>query len=123
MELVNLNRPVVAAEANWGRWIVQCLTCTDALTLTPGTPLFRCWTCGLEAEILWPINTEAIERLLLMRPLEQHRNWLPGETLHDLLAENVAHGIGPRVGEEIAIIGDMITLDTLPASQRLMIGA
>lgn len=125
MELINLNRPVVSAEANWGRWIVRCLICADALKLAPRTPLFQCWTCGLEAEVLWPVNTAAIERLLMMRPLEQTRNWLPGETLTDLLEENVLHGVGlTQPGDEIQIVGDRIITDTLPASRALrQIGA
>jgi hypothetical protein len=65
-----------------------------------------------------------VERLLTFRPDVTTRNWVPGETLHDLLAENVAHGIGPDVGESMTIIGDKITADTLPAARgRLPIGA
>jgi hypothetical protein len=123
VNLVTL-RPVVYAYANRGRWVVDCPVCSDALKLTPGEPLFGCWGCGTEAEVVWPVNPAAIERLLGMRPLAQSRNWQPGETLHDLLAENVAHGIGPDVGESMTIIGDKITADTLPAARgRLPIGA
>ena len=124
MTLVKV-RPDVHAEANWGRWVVRCFVCTDALKVAPGDRQFQCWGCGAEAEIQWPVNPAAIERLLLMRPLAQTRNWSPGETLHDLLAENVLHGIGPtEPGQELAIVGDDITLDTLPAKPaRLQIGA
>lgn len=123
--LIRTNVPTVAAEANWGRWVVPCYVCSDALKVTPGDSLFHCWGCGAEAEILWPANREAIERLLLLRPLAQTRNWFPGETLHDLLEENVTHGIGPKEpGQMISIVGDHITHDSLPAySGRLQIGA
>lgn len=66
-----------------------------------------------------------IERLLMMRPIPYTRNWLPGETLTDLLAENIEHGIGPsEPGQEMAIVGDQITTDSLPRpKRRLQIGA
>jgi hypothetical protein len=104
--------------------VVDCPVCSDALKLAPGDSLFACWGCGAEAEVVWPVNPAAIERLLLMRPLAQSRNWLPGETLHDLLAENIAHGIGPGMDESMVIVGDRIVTDTLPAARgRLPIGA
>jgi hypothetical protein len=122
VNLVHANRPVMAARANWGRWICDCPACPAALTLQPGTPEFVCWECGSRAEILWPSEDMArgVERLLMMRPLEQHRNWEPGETLHDLLAENVTHGIGPtEEGQQLMIVGDRIERDTLPTRRKV----
>ena len=121
MTLIHADRPLVAARANWSRWIVDCPACPAALTMQPGSPQFACWDCGCRAEVLWPTEdmVRGVERLLMMRPLAQNRNWEPGETLHDLLAENVAHGIGPtREGERMMIVGDQIELDTLPTRRR-----
>lgn len=114
----------VDAVANWGRWVAHCPICPSALAVQHGG-LVTCRECGTDYEVAFPAFAVAVERLLLMRPDVTTRNWLPGETLHDLLAENVEHGIGPtEPGQEIAILDDCITLDTLPASTaRRQIGA
>ena len=97
---------------NWSRWVVDCAWCTSGLI--PGVHLFDaggrkvrhslewgdrsmvCWDCGGVTEgIEWPPDPLAIELILSMRPEEKTRNWFPGETLNDLLQENVAHGIVP----------------------------
>jgi len=38
-----------------------------------------------------PTNYQQIERVLLERPNRENQNWLPGETLDDLLRENKEH--------------------------------
>lgn len=80
-----------------------------------------CWDCGTDVEVIWPPETvvQGVERLLSLRPDVSTRNWWPGETLHDLLADNMAHGvIAPDSdGPIMAIVGDRIELDTLPASR------
>jgi len=116
------------ARVNWSRWIVDCPICTSALALDPGTTLFECWDCGARAEVDWP-DAElraGIERLLMLRPDEQTRNWHPGESLHDLLAENLEHGAlgldGPAelVGGRLLQIDDeRIVVDNLPATRAL----
>ena len=88
------------AEANWGRWVVRCPRplCTNALTLPPGTSMYTCagpGGCGGEAVVVWPPDPQAIEALLRLRPIERTRNWLPGESIADLIAENAAHGCTP----------------------------
>jgi hypothetical protein len=90
-----LETHTVQAEANWSRWIVKCPVCPSALKLRPGTERFRCWDCDVEAEIIWPEEhmVAGIERLLAMRPNPINRNWLPGQTLIDLMWENGAHGV------------------------------
>lgn len=40
-----------------------------------------------------PADRAAIEAALAVRP-EENRNWVPGETVDDLLRENREHGIG-----------------------------
>lgn len=92
---------VAYAEANWGRWIARCPRpwCTNALAVDPGQQTFRCeyrvGGCGWDSPVSWPADPDAIEALLIMRPAAQTRNWQPGETLEDLLAENAAHGCLP----------------------------
>lgn len=69
-------------------------------------------------EIIWPTEAmvKAVERLLMMRPAPAHRNWFPGETLHDLMFENGAHGIFDHVGSGEFVVEDGgIRVDTLPA--------
>ncbi len=118
---------VAYARANWGRWCVDCPRCTSALALRPGAPVFDCWDCGARADIAWPSFTHDVERLLAMRPDVTTRNWEPGETLHDLLAENMAHGVMPLPldggGTLLTILGDRIIRDALPAAHtRVLIG-
>ena len=95
--------------ANWGRWLVDCPHCSSALTIDSEwgwyDPLnkkiqprsyFRCWDCGLTAEVEWPPDelVFSAERLLMMRPDPKTRNFDPKlETLNDLMWENGAHGI------------------------------
>jgi len=88
--------------ANWGRWVVNCASpaCASAMQVWPGQEWVRCADCAtLAADLIWPADPDGIEILLSMRPAEWNRNWLPGETLEDLLVENVAHGIFPPAVE------------------------
>lgn len=127
---------VAYARANWGRWIVDCSStaCTSALAVEPGTREMRCWDCGWATDlILWPADTDSIETILAMRPDEKTRNWA-GETLEDLLAENLAHGIIPAGidmdgGDQVVMLtaGDRIVGGAMAAEldsyRRLQIGA
>lgn len=99
------------ARFNWDKWLVDCAHCTSGLK--PGVHLYEdgrlvryavewgdtsmiCWDCGQVTEnIAWPPDPGAIEVILFMRPDEQNRNWWPGETLAELLLENITHGIMP----------------------------
>lgn len=84
------------ARFNWSRWVVDCSSpwCTSAMTLPAGTLLMRCLDCSWFTEpIVWPEQIDMIETVLLMRPDEKTRNWEPGETVFDLIAENLQHGI------------------------------
>lgn len=92
-----VRRGVIHARANWGRWVGDCPSpfCASALQLSAEQPWFRCRDCDATAEIVWPVQPGDIERLLMMRPDETTRNWEPGETLHDLIEQNLAHGILP----------------------------
>jgi len=85
-----------SAYMNWGRWVVPCPRpgCTSAMQVELGQRAFQCGgmdSCGMVAEIVWPVDADAITRALQVRPLPRTRNWVPGETLADLVAENREH--------------------------------
>jgi hypothetical protein len=90
------------AEANWGRWIAKCPNphCANAMQLRRGQAVYECpkelGGCGDEAPIQWHIDAILIERILMARPVERTRNWLPHETIADLLQENLTHGHSPE---------------------------
>lgn len=91
---------VAYAEAQCGMWIARCprLPCTNAMALDRAQPDFVCLgkdSCGMVAPVVWPADTQAIETVLMMRPVPITRNWLPHETVTDLLAENAEHGCLP----------------------------
>ena len=92
---------VAYAEVHRGMWIARCPHpyCLTAVAVTLAAPLFVCWgdrdACGTEAPLLWPPDPLAIAALLAMRPIPATRNWLPHETIEDLIAENAAHGCLP----------------------------
>ena len=130
MSLIHPERPVVAARANWSRWIVDCLLCRSALQMRPGSAVFRCWECGLEAAVVWPDveMQRGVERLLSMRPDPATRNWWPGETLVDLMVENAEHGIFAPFTDRAEIVPgeslfqcdeQRVVVDRLPARRRL----
>ena len=120
----------VLVRANHSRWVADCPNpyCGSALQMEPGEFEFRCWDCGAESEVVWPPNHADIETLLSMRPDPRTRNWEPGESLHDLLHENAAHGITPpltpdQLGHTVfAIAGDHIVLGALTSTFRKAIG-
>lgn len=97
---------------NWDKWLVDCAHCTSGLevgkhlydesgavvrrALEWGDTSMTCWDCGGVTEgIEWPPDPLGIEVILMMRPDEATRNWFPGESLNDLLQENMEHGIVP----------------------------
>jgi len=56
--------------------------------------VFRCENCKLSTEAQWPSDADDIEMLLSARPVPETRNWLPGESVRDLLTENLANRVG-----------------------------
>lgn len=108
----------VAAYLNWGQWVAHCPrcpnaekrgTCDDGSTGGLDAEVFYCRSshggCGLRAGIDWPNEIVKIEQILRVRP-PAFRNWFPGETLADLLAENTQHGYFPTF--EYDAIGDAV---------------
>jgi len=86
----------VYAEVNHGRWIAKCPFCAGA-ELAMGDAFF-CQSCkmvvngGRPISLNWPAARASIEHLLGKRPLA-NRNWLPGESVDMLRAENLMHGL------------------------------
>lgn len=124
----------VYVRVNWGRWIGDCPVpyCRTATQLGLYEPVFSCAACGHRADAAWPPYAHDIARLLMMRPDFVTRNWEPGEDLHDLLSENVTHGViapdrdafAPGNHQLIAITGDTITADRItPPGKLRAIGA
>ncbi len=118
---------VAYARVCWGRWVADCPRpgCSQAEHFG-ADPMsghigglsgqaFRCGTegvtcgcgravpsgCGLVCRVVWPENIAGIERLLMLRPVPQNRNWSPGEELADLMVENTAMGISPVAPDQI----------------------
>ena len=104
------NRPVpvgvtvghtVPAKVVHGRWVVVCPdeSCFHALEASKRDRRFLCVVCGnkrsggLWLTVTWPDDVEAGEALLGMRPNVKNQNWLPGESVADLAAENLTQGV------------------------------
>lgn len=92
---------VAYAEAICGEWAARCPRpdCANAMPLATGQDTFVCDSLGgcgyVAAAVVWPPDPDAIVALLLMRPVFTTRNYLLGETLEDLLAENAEHHVFP----------------------------
>lgn len=98
---VNLEKGIapfasIAVYINHGRWIAECPDCHGAQLACRTDHRFLCNDCGniavegLWRPVDWPANPGAIEEALDMRPLA-NQNWVPGQTVDDLLAEEIAH--------------------------------
>lgn len=100
-----MNEVVAVVFMDWGRWLAKCPRpgCTGAEQYGPGLDGARFWCrpgpklggCNFMCEAVWPAEIALIEKLLLPRPVPATRNWKPGESVHDLLAENILNGILP----------------------------
>jgi hypothetical protein len=92
--------PALDAVINHGRWLVHCpdAECRGAELVDPDDPFFFCLSCGNAARggttivVIFPTSRLKIEAALNVRRIE-HQNWLPGETVDALEAENREHGL------------------------------
>jgi hypothetical protein len=96
----------LVAEVNHGIWIAPC-SCGARNLPAPGCVVFlalplgwcircqnRAWGGGWRRIVVPPEDERAaIEAALLVRPDPMTRNWLPGETVADLLRENDEHDV------------------------------
>lgn len=95
----------VAAFVNHGRWVVNCPSerCHAAIRLLDGETVACDCTddavcdhmgrCDQPIAPILPRHATRIEAVLLRRPQRDTRNWLPGETVAHLQAENLEHGV------------------------------
>ena len=105
---------MVYAYLNHGRWIAGCPVCNGALAVEPGRvawdlyedngvptismtdgSVFVCFDCRTDhGELQWPTPAQfdAITSSVSVRPIP-NRNWMPGETVATLRAENIEHGL------------------------------
>lgn len=87
--------PRPAAVVNHGRWIVRCPYCPSAEFASRTCHLFLCCECANQnngwLQVRWPNDAALIEQTLLARPGRHNQHWEPGETVADLLAENVRY--------------------------------
>lgn len=132
---------VAYAEVHRGMWIARCPRryCWNAIALLLGAPFMVCHgdrdACGAESPVVWPKDPAAIGALLAMRPVPATRNWLPHETLTDLVAENAEHGLLPPEWKAVTrrtvlvhevegvAIGGLLADVLPPLTERLMLGA
>ena len=89
---------------NHGAWLARCPQpdCHGAEYVDDRRASFFCCECrnaatgGVQIPLTMPSASAraGIESALLGRPDTKNRNWLVGESTANLVAENVAHGIG-----------------------------
>lgn len=85
--------PKAVAFVNHGRWLVECPFC-PSYQYASLDGLFYCAICLNKAAghrtvpLKLPVNAGEITNKLMDRPLPEHRNWLPGETVKDLARQD-----------------------------------
>jgi hypothetical protein len=131
----------IRARIELGHWLAECgppvSFCRVGWQMEYGTPGFVCPGCGVAREVVWPSPADArrIVELLRYRPDWVNRNWLPHESVMDLLAENVLHHIEHATTPELGAAASTLWLDgnaqlhvldeplVIDAAPRLAIGA
>ena len=94
-------RGQVSAWVQAGQWVSSCPDCGGGVIVEPGLPMI-CPDClnagnqGYAREVIFPANRGEIETALLARPSMVNQNWLVGEPLTNLHAENLSHGCALR---------------------------
>lgn len=124
-DLMAIGQTMVRAEV--GMWLADCPRpwCTNALAVERGQREFVCvgpHSCAAVGELTWPADPDAIEAILMLRPVPVTRNWLPGETLEQLLAENAQHGCIPDEWLQLAGRAPGGQLDILEAVDQRVVG-
>lgn len=142
---------VAVAYMNHGRWVAACPRpgcmnaemfgrCDDGTMGGLEAQRFTCRThdhtsdgrrvtyggCGLKCPVDWPANIADLERVLLARPVPTNRNWRPGETLEELVAQNFEHGIVPTPvleGRPFRIVDDQVEAGALDFFDRRELGS
>ena len=85
----------IDAYVNHGRWVADC-ACNGAELVAPGQEML-CGSCGARNQVKFPGPTmrDKIEAVLNPRP-PLRQNWYPDETVDELVAQNIDHGIYPE---------------------------
>jgi hypothetical protein len=76
---------------NHGRWVANC-SCNGAELVSEDADML-CGSCGTITPLVWPGESAAVEEAVRLRPTH-NQNWVPGEPVADLVADNIRHGIG-----------------------------
>ncbi len=90
---------MVTAYVNHSRWVCDCPNCNSGILIKDfgeRERYFRVFTCGnckIMTSFIMPDNVGKIESVLLSRPIDTNRNWLPGESIEKLWQENYLHGV------------------------------
>lgn len=78
--------PRIHAVVNHGRWVVECPVCASAQIGEPTDQRFYCGQCGNGwFKVVYPDNFMEIEAVLAKVALPENTNWLPGESVQDLI--------------------------------------
>lgn len=89
----------VPAFISRNRWYLHCPHCRGGVSCGPAWPIACCFECGAVFDHVWfPENWKEIEAVLLARPALDNRHWLLGETLEQLIEQNVSRGLAPARG-------------------------
>lgn len=91
---VGKNTGPVLAYINHGRWVADCVC--NGSELIDG-PVMVCGSCGMETPVKYPgpKTRKRIEDALSVRN-QRLQNWHPDETIDELIAQNIDHGIFPE---------------------------
>lgn len=93
----DVTRGTVRAHIHRDSWVVDCPHCLGAMIVDDKEPIFWCVDChnagndGFPYKVDFPHQAE-VEALMAMRKNPQTRNWYPGETIVDLIEEQIEHG-------------------------------
>lgn len=90
--VVHTSPDPVLAFISANKWVAQC-ACGAGNAVNPEWSMTCCFGCGaVHTTVVVPREWREIERLLMRRaPLQRH--WMPGETVADLIGENLAAGL------------------------------
>jgi hypothetical protein len=86
----------LTAYVSANRWVADCPNCAAGIAAWAQNPRGCCLGCGLIYTIAFPTGWLEAEKVLLDRA-PRYRHWLPGETVDQLKAENIAKANLPGV--------------------------
>lgn len=99
----NQAQGTIKPQVDRGRWIVICpraeVGCGGATMMDVEEPYYVCVECGspenqgFPYQVVFPRARVKIEEVLLWRPDKRTQNWHGNESVADLQAENIEHGV------------------------------